>query len=99
VARAVGDARGRRRERARRARRAVIDGDDAGLYDAAARRARKGVEDARARLDRAKDYDRARAFVVGDGAREMAALEARASGGDPIEKALAASGDEDERDD
>jgi hypothetical protein len=77
----------------------VIDGDDAGLYDAAARRARKGVEDARARLDRAKDYDRARAFVVGDGAREMAALEARASGGDPIEKALAASGDEDERDD
>jgi hypothetical protein len=29
----------------------------------------------------------------------MAALEARASGGDPIEKALAASGDEDERDD
>ena len=53
----------------------------------------------RARLDRAKDHDRARAFVVGDGAREMAALEARASGGDPIEKALAASGDEDERDD
>lgn len=44
----VGDARGRRRERARRARRAVIDGDDAGLYDAAARRARKGVDDARA---------------------------------------------------
>ena len=32
-------------------------------------------------------------------AAQLAALEARASGGDPIEKALAASGDEDERDD
>jgi len=57
---ARGGARGRRRARsATRTRaegaRAVIDGDDAGLYDAAARRARREVDDARARLDRARD--------------------------------------------
>ena len=33
----------------------MIDGDDAGLYDAAARRARREADDARARLDRARD--------------------------------------------